>query len=56
MTIADIDTAAVDIDELRTRFRGALLRPGEEGYDEARRIWKRRDRPPPRPDRPLRRR
>jgi FAD/FMN-containing dehydrogenase len=27
------------IDELRTRFRGALLRPGEEGYDEARRVW-----------------
>ncbi|HEX5617085.1 MAG TPA: FAD-dependent oxidoreductase, partial [Solirubrobacteraceae bacterium] len=27
------------IDELRTRFRGALLRPGEEGYDEGRRIW-----------------
>ena len=27
------------IDDLRTRFRGALLRPGEEGYDEARRIW-----------------
>ena len=26
-------------DDLRTRFRGALLRPGEEGYDEARRIW-----------------
>jgi FAD binding domain/Berberine and berberine like len=25
--------------ELRARFRGALLRPGEEGYDEARRIW-----------------
>jgi FAD binding domain-containing protein/berberine-like enzyme len=25
--------------ELRTRFRGALLRPGEEGYDEARRVW-----------------
>jgi FAD/FMN-containing dehydrogenase len=24
---------------LRSRFRGALLRPGEEGYDEARRIW-----------------
>ena len=40
---------------LRARFRGALLRPGEEGYDEARRIWNgaidRR-----RPDRPLRRR
>jgi len=27
------------IDELRTQFRGALLRPGEEGYDEARRVW-----------------
>jgi FAD/FMN-containing dehydrogenase len=25
--------------DLRTRFRGALLRPGEEGYDEARRVW-----------------
>jgi FAD binding domain/Berberine and berberine like len=24
---------------LRTRFRGALLRPGEEGYEEARRVW-----------------
>ena len=22
-----------------TRFRGALLRPGEEGYEEARRVW-----------------
>ncbi len=30
---------ALDIDPLRTRFRGALLRPGEEGYDEARRVW-----------------
>ena len=28
-----------DIRELRGRFRGALLRLGEEGYDEARRIW-----------------
>ena len=26
-------------DGLRSRFRGALLRPGEEGYDEARRVW-----------------
>jgi FAD/FMN-containing dehydrogenase len=25
--------------ELRARFRGALLRPGEEGYEEARRVW-----------------
>ena len=24
---------------LRTRFRGALLAPGEEGYDEARQVW-----------------
>src|SRR5918994_6748886 len=32
-----IETKAVE--ELRARFRGALLRPGEEGYDEARRIW-----------------
>jgi FAD/FMN-containing dehydrogenase len=32
-------SAAADIRGLRTRFRGALLRPGEEGYDEARRIW-----------------
>lgn len=24
---------------LRARFRGALLRPGEEGYEEARRVW-----------------
>ena len=32
-----IDTTAVAA--LRNRFRGALLRPGEEGFDEARRIW-----------------
>ncbi len=25
--------------ELRTEFRGTLLRPGEDGYDEARRVW-----------------
>jgi hypothetical protein len=24
---------------LRARFRGALLRPGEEGYEETRRVW-----------------
>jgi FAD/FMN-containing dehydrogenase len=33
-----VDSPGV-IDGLRSRFRGALLRPGEEGYDEARRIW-----------------
>jgi FAD/FMN-containing dehydrogenase len=32
-------TAIEGFDELRSRFRGALLRPAEEGYDEARRIW-----------------
>ncbi|MCA1716194.1 MAG: hypothetical protein LC781_04790 [Actinobacteria bacterium] len=31
-----IDAKAVEA--LRARFRGALLRPGEEGYDEARRV------------------
>src|SRR6187200_340860 len=39
MTIGEATFAALDTAELRTRFRGALLRPGEEGYDEARRIW-----------------
>jgi hypothetical protein len=34
---APIDASAFE--GLRARFRGALLRPGEEGYDEARRIW-----------------
>jgi FAD/FMN-containing dehydrogenase len=29
----------LSIQGLRARFRGALLRPAEEGYDEARRIW-----------------
>jgi FAD/FMN-containing dehydrogenase len=28
-----------DINQLRSRFRGALLLPGEEGYEEARRVW-----------------
>ena len=32
-------TASRAFQQLRGRFRGALLRPGEEGYDEARRIW-----------------
>ena len=27
-------TAATAVERLRARFRGALLRPGEEGYDE----------------------
>jgi hypothetical protein len=36
---AATEFATIPIDGLRGRFRGALLRPGEEGYDEARRIW-----------------
>ena len=27
------------VNGLRAAFRGTLLRPGEEGYDEARRVW-----------------
>jgi hypothetical protein len=27
------------VDKLRRRFRGALLRPADEGYEQARRIW-----------------
>ena len=34
---APIEAGAVG--KLRARFRGALLRPEEEGYEEARRIW-----------------
>ncbi len=34
MTIGAKDVAA-----LRPRFRGALVQPGEEGYDQARRVW-----------------
>jgi FAD/FMN-containing dehydrogenase len=41
MSVSEMEaTAAMEgFDELRSRFRGALLRPGEEGYDDARRIW-----------------
>ena len=37
--VDEIRIAPAAIDGLRARFRGALLRPGEEGYDEARRVW-----------------
>ena len=37
MTTAALPTT--DETDLRGRFRGALLRPGEEGYEEARRVW-----------------
>jgi hypothetical protein len=39
MTMQAHAPVARDIERLRTRFRGALLRPGEEGYDETRRVW-----------------
>jgi FAD/FMN-containing dehydrogenase len=39
MTLDLASVPAVDTADLRAGFRGALLRPGEEGYDEARRIW-----------------
>jgi FAD/FMN-containing dehydrogenase len=31
--------AGTDLDGLRSKFRGALLSPGDGGYDEARRVW-----------------
>ena len=42
MAIIEQERAGVDQSawrELRNHFRGALLRPGEEGYDEARQVW-----------------
>jgi len=42
MSVGEIEVAEVDragFEKLRGRFRGALLCPSEEGYDEARRIW-----------------
>jgi FAD/FMN-containing dehydrogenase len=35
--MATIERSALE--ELRGKFRGALLQPAEEGYDETRRIW-----------------
>ena len=41
MAIRDIELGGdrESYDELRVKFRGMLLLPGEEGYEEARRIW-----------------
>jgi FAD/FMN-containing dehydrogenase len=33
------DVADSALDELRARFRGRLLRPGDEGYETARKVW-----------------
>jgi FAD/FMN-containing dehydrogenase len=38
-TTLDAATHSDALREFRSSFRGALLRPGEEGYEEARRIW-----------------
>ncbi len=38
----DLELAPVELpglDELRERFRGALVAPGDDGYDEARSVW-----------------
>jgi len=37
--VAPAEIGTTSIENLRTRFRVALLRPGEEGYDETRRVW-----------------
>src|SRR3990170_630133 len=42
MPMIATQTAVIErgaVETLREQFRGALLRPAEEGYDEARRIW-----------------
>lgn len=40
MTVTRTESVgAREVARLRARFRGALLRPSEEGYDEARRVW-----------------
>ncbi len=38
-TATGIEIDAAAIEELRAAFRGALLRPGDDGYDAARRVW-----------------
>jgi hypothetical protein len=39
----DVQTAGTiqdaDVASLRERFRGQLIRPGEDGYEQARRVW-----------------
>src|SRR5687768_713331 len=38
-SIPILKDGTMPIADVRMRFRGALLRPGEEGYEEARRVW-----------------
>jgi hypothetical protein len=39
MAQAALDRRSRMFRSLRTRFRGALIQPGEDAYDETRRIW-----------------
>ncbi len=43
---------ATEIQELRARFRGELIVPGDAGYDAARKVYNGDDRPPSRAHRP----
>src|SRR4051812_26061946 len=36
---ASMNSLITTSESLRTRFRGALLRPGQEGYEQPRRTW-----------------
>jgi FAD/FMN-containing dehydrogenase len=39
MSTVEREGGVANVSNLRQRFRGALLRPGEESYDDARRVW-----------------
>ena len=49
-TTPDLEPAATEA--FAARIRGAVLRPGDDGYDDARRDLERADRPPAGADRP----
>ena len=36
---APVDATERALEELRTRFRGELVQPGDAGFDETRRVW-----------------
>src|SRR5579862_8692355 len=38
-TIMDQSLDTATIDSFKTSLRGALLRPGDDGYDAARQVW-----------------